>query len=93
MHGGNGSQNFRNGLETIDMTPCPSALEDGEMRDVSTSNNQPVVAPAPKAEAGELQLAREQLEPLDARARLLWAYEQFGSGFVVADAFIKERAT
>ena len=74
-------------FETIDMTPCPSALEDGEMRDVSTSNNQPVVAAGPKAEAGELQLAREQLEPLDARSRLLWAYEQFGSGFALTTSF------
>ena len=74
-------------FETIDMTPRPSALEDGEMRDVSTSNNQPVVAAGLKADAGDLKEARQQLEPLDARARLLWAHERFGSGFALTTSF------
>ena len=69
------------------MTPCPSALEDGEMRDVSTSKNQPVVAAGTKAEAGDPRQAREQLEPLDARTRLLWAHEQFGSCFALTTSF------
>ena len=57
------------------------------MRDVSTSKNQPVVAAGLKADAGELHEARHQLEPLDARARLLWAHEQFGPGFALTTSF------
>ena len=74
-------------FETIDTTPCPSALEDRGMRDVSTSNNQSVVAGSLAANAKELQQARLHLGALDARGRLLWAYERFGSGFALTTSF------
>ncbi len=61
------------------------------MRDVSVSKNQSVAATGPghraKADADELQLERSHLESLDARERLLWAYETFGSGFALTTSF------
>ncbi len=69
------------------MTSSTSALENNEMRDVSTSKNQSLVAGSLKADDGELQRARQCLEPLDARGRLLWAYEHFGSGFALTTSF------